>query len=188
MSNQAKAREITLKHMQAYRTGELGVGDTVHNAVTEALESQRKELEELREAKGLLPKCKVDQELFAANVTCRQQAQMIQYQDKTITDQKREIEDCVEGMAMQSALIKDLRKELADASVMISQLTGQYDNEVKELRELCEELLEGLRIHGMHATKCPRYKGTIALRGGELVSCCTCGLDALEAKAKERLK
>ena len=95
----------------------------------------KRELEELREAKGLLPKCEVDQELFAANVTCRQQAKLIEYHEKTITDLKREIEDCVEGMAMQSALIKDLRKELADASVMISQLTGQYDNEVKELRE-----------------------------------------------------
>ena len=92
----------------------------------------KQELEELREAKGLLPKCEVDQELFAANVTCRQQAKLIEYHEKTIADQKREIEDCVEGMAMQSALIKDLRKELADASVMISQLTGQYDNWVKE--------------------------------------------------------
>lgn len=92
----------------------------------------KRELEELREAKGLLPVCEVDRELFAANVTCRQQAKLIEYHEKTIADQKREIEDCVEGMAMQSATIKDLRKELADASVMISQLTGQYDNWVKE--------------------------------------------------------
>lgn len=173
-------------------------------------ESKRKELEELREAKGLLPVCKVDQELFAANVTCRQQAKLIEYHEKTIADQKREIEDCVEGMAMQSALIKELREELererirlaacgvialsntADSAKQAREMQEYYwsasaqdvanavDKQM-ELRELCGELVRTIELAA------ERFRGDPCIADNPW-------LDAAEdcekaaAKAKERLK
>lgn len=46
MTDNDKAREIAKKHIELYRTMERGIGDTVYNAVTEALESQRRTIEE----------------------------------------------------------------------------------------------------------------------------------------------
>lgn len=71
----------------------------------EFIESQRQqiaekdaEIERLRNDRGLLPVCKVDQELLAANATCRQQAEMIGILQAEVERHKSRVKELKDGL------------------------------------------------------------------------------------------
>lgn len=88
------------------------------------LQQARETIKALRNQKGLLPVCEVDQQLLAANVTCRQQATMIESQAKRINALEYQLSVCnlarlIGENSEQAARIAELEKEATHLKIQI---------------------------------------------------------------------